>query len=43
MRTSAVEEEEPGMAGCDFGDGRACDDVCKAGVDIDARRNDGVA
>lgn len=42
MRTSAVEEEEPGTADCDFGDGRACDDVCKAGVDIDARRKDGV-
>lgn len=42
MRTSVLEEEEPGVADCDFGDGRAWDDVCKAGDDIDANRNDGV-
>ena len=42
MRASVLEEEEPGIADCDFGDGRAWDDVCKAGDDIDACRNDGV-
>lgn len=35
MRTSALDDEE---ADCEFGDGRAC----KAGVDIDAWRSDGV-
>lgn len=40
MRASVLEEEEPGMADCEFGDGSACDDVCKAGDDIE--RNDGV-
>jgi hypothetical protein len=42
MRASVLEEEEPGIADCDFGDGRAWDDVCKAGDDSDACRNDGV-
>lgn len=42
MRTSVLEEEEPGIADCDFGEGRAWDDVCKARDDIDACGNDGV-
>ena len=38
MTSSAVEaEEEPGIADCDFGDGRAWDDVCNAGDDKDSR------
>ena len=31
MTTSVLEEEEPGITDCDFGDARVWDDVCKAG------------
>lgn len=37
MTTSALEEEEPGIADCDFGDGKALDDVCKTGDDRESR------
>ena len=42
LRTSVSEEEEPGIADCGLGDGRAWDDICKAGDGIDVCRNDGV-
>lgn len=38
---AAALEEEAGTEGCDFGDGRACDDRWRAGEDKDAPLSDG--
>lgn len=35
-------EEEIGMEGLDFGDGKACDDKCNAGEDMEPIRREGV-
>lgn len=39
---SLVDEEDAGIAGRDLGDGKACDDRCKAGEDMEANLRDGV-
>ena len=41
-RTSAFDELDARAAGWDLGDGRAWDERCKAGDDMDAWRSDGV-
>lgn len=41
-RIDVVDEDDTGTADCDFGEGMAWDDKCKAGEDIVACRNDGV-
>lgn len=42
ISASAPEDDDAGTTDCDFGDGNACEDKCKAGDDLDARRIDGV-
>jgi hypothetical protein len=39
---SGPEDDDAGTPDCDFGDGNACEDKCKAGDDLDAWRIDGV-
>ena len=34
-RTSLLDEDEAGIAGCDLGEGIACEEWCKEGNDID--------
>jgi hypothetical protein len=40
-RTEVVDEDDAGTAGCNFGEGMAWDDKCKAGEDVEACRNEG--
>lgn len=39
---STAEDDDAGTIDCDFGDGNAWEDKCKAGDDLDAWRIDGV-
>lgn len=41
-KAAALEDEEAGTAGRDFGDGSACDERCSAGDDRDANLREGV-
>lgn len=41
-RAGLVDEDEAGIAGCDLGDGRACEERWRAGDDTDPWRSDGV-
>jgi hypothetical protein len=41
-RIEVLELDEAGTAGCDFGDGIACEAKCSAGEDMDACRKPGV-